>query len=53
MDPVSPGQDAAPTSEDFSWTCGNDPHIYHISMISYGAYGQVHKVLSFEDVADS
>jgi len=65
MDPVSPGrlwslvpqgdldQDAARTAKDFSWTCGNDPHIYHITMISRGAYGQVHKVLPFGDIADS
>ena len=52
MDPVSPGQHAAPTSEDFSWTCGNH-HIYHVAVIGHGAYGQVHKLLSFGDVAES
>jgi len=65
MDPVSPGRlsslalqggldnDAAPTAEHFSWTCSNYPQIYHIAMIGHGAYGQVHKVLLFRDVADS
>jgi len=65
MDPVSPGRlwslapqggldkNVAPTSEDFLWICGNDPHLYHIAMIGHGGDGQVHKVFSFGDVTDS
>lgn len=33
-----------PLSDDFSWTCGDDPHISHIAKIGIGASSEVHKV---------
>jgi len=46
---MSPGA----VSDDFSWTCGDDPRISHIAMIGIGAYGEVHRVTSIEDVSES
>jgi len=42
----------AATSDDFSWTCGDDPRISHSAMIGIGAYSEVHKVASIEDVSE-
>ena len=31
-------------SEEFGWTCGNDPQLKHIKKLNVGAYSEVHQV---------
>jgi len=33
-----------PPSEEFAWTCGNDPHLRHLKKLNVGAYSEVHQV---------
>jgi len=47
--PVPLAPDSVPG--DFSWTCGDDPHISHICKIGIGASSEVHKVPSIQGLS--
>jgi hypothetical protein len=41
------------SSHDFSWTCGNDPHILHVAMMGIGGSSEVHKVPSIPNISET